>query len=483
MKVLQVNNIDLVGKRFNGYDISEKYKNDKNINSKEYEEADIISFHMHHNSKYSLNLLNIISKNKKVIINIHDQWFITGNGIIIDGKQDLSNLNNIGTPIDNVFSLSKRNAKELWNIKESILRNQNIEFIISSEYMLEKFNERKIVSKDRIHFVPFGIDLKKFKDNGEKPKLRKKYKISLKDTVIFFRSQKEFKGTDYIVKALKKYDTKKNITIITCGEVGLLNDIENKYKVLEFGFVEGDQIIDLYLMSDFFLMPSLGESFGFMAVESMACSRPVIVFDNSSLPTVADAPNSGYLVKNKDYKGLLLAIDHFINNPDEVRERGNKSRKFAETHYDVNNYYSSLEEAYFDVYQKKRKVKEVKSNIDLSSANKIIRKLEKVSRSLSLSDNQEMKSFFEKYYYKRKTFNFPIKYSNAGVQKKFFEFNMSLYQALNKNNDSVVYEIRENVISIVFRKTKTVFRLIKNNRDQLIPVIKEKIENMRGKNE
>ena len=40
-------------------------------------------------------------------------------------------------------------------------------------------------------------------------------------------------------------------------------------------------------------MPSVAEAFGMMAVESMACGKPVIVFDGTSLPEVTRAPDIG----------------------------------------------------------------------------------------------------------------------------------------------------------------------------------------------
>ena len=130
IKVLEVNNIDLPGRRFNGYNmikeisdnnisvkqtvIIKQSKNDSVIpllsngtfmneyyklqitedklsihnvfsittpallNLKEYKEADIVHFHMFHNTKLSIYSLIKIAEEKKVIISLHDPWFLTG---------------------------------------------------------------------------------------------------------------------------------------------------------------------------------------------------------------------------------------------------------------------------------------------------------------------------------------------------------------------------------------------------------------------
>jgi glycosyltransferase involved in cell wall biosynthesis len=61
-------------------------------------------------------------------------------------------------------------------------------------------------------------------------------------------------------------------------------------------------------------MPSIAEAFGMMAVESMACGTPVIVFDGTALPDVIHAPEGGISVPAKDSKSLADAIIRLLND-------------------------------------------------------------------------------------------------------------------------------------------------------------------------
>ena len=72
-------------------------------------------------------------------------------------------------------------------------------------------------------------------------------------------------------------------------------------------------------------MPSIAEGFGLMAVESMACGTPVIVFEGTALPETIAAPDCGIAVPYKDSDALRQAIERLLRDPDlhrHLRENG-----------------------------------------------------------------------------------------------------------------------------------------------------------------
>ena len=329
MKILEVNNIDLQGRRFNGYDLI-KYINSETehgatqivniktsdcnnvyplykseigkmienslsivesellsvhsiisisewalINSEVYKDADLIHFHMYHNSKIGIYSLLKMAKEKKVVLTLHDPWFLTGRCVhqydCPNWKTGCSKCPNLTT----LFPMTEDNCKSLWKLKNKVFHSVNIDIIVASLFMRDMVKNSPIMdNQDNIHLIPLGIDINYFYDNRTRDELKKKYNILSDNIVLFFRAQKEFKGTEYIVEALDKLKCDKKITLITCSEKGLLEKLENRYQVIELGTINNEEMLEAYRLCDIFLMPSKGETFGLMAVEAMSCSRP-----------------------------------------------------------------------------------------------------------------------------------------------------------------------------------------------------------------
>lgn len=489
INVLEVNNIDLGGRSFNGYDMisdlsdetlsikqatiikrsrnknvieilpTEKLMNEyyrlmyleskfslTNVLSivspalmdlKEYKEADIVHFHMFHNTKVSLYSLIKISQEKKVILSLHDPWFVTGRCVHFydclkwkDGCFDCPNLTTL-------FPFAIDNCNMHWKLKEKIFNNINIDIVVTTGWMQDIIKQSPIFkSQKNIHLIPFGINREKLNSISQ-AEARKHFKISDNHVTLFIRAQKEFKGIEYFLEALKIIDSK-NITIITCDELGLLDEVKDKYKVIDLGYVREKEMIYAMNACDIFLMPSKAESFGMMAVEAMACKKTVIIFDNTAMPYVTDAPKCGYLVKNKDAKELAKAIDHVVKNPKEREKRGNLGYQLCVNRYDLDKYNNTLKELYQNLAKSKRKNKKI--------INESITKVEQRELDRFLKEINDNKS------------NYKIDFSNLIVNERINEFLTEKYVRLKncKKRSSLKFLARKKL-----EKNDKLFSLIK----------------------
>src|SRR5262245_33600162 len=103
-----------------------------------------------------------------------------------------------------------------------------------------------------------------------------------------------FKGFDYCVQALERHDTRVPLCILTTRGMGRVNRFIGKHRIVELVCVNDDEVMpDSYKAADVLVMPPTAEAFGTMAIEAMACARPVIVFDGTSLPETTFAPQVG----------------------------------------------------------------------------------------------------------------------------------------------------------------------------------------------
>jgi glycosyltransferase involved in cell wall biosynthesis len=144
-----------------------------------------------------------------------------------------------------------------------------------------------------------------------------------------------FKGFESFVEALRRLG-KINVplTIMTTHAKTRLNEFIGTHQIIDLGWVTDEaKMLDTFKAADFFVMPSTSEAFGMMAIEAMACAKPVIVFDGTSLPEVTHAPDVGISVPMGDIDGLATAMRRLAESSEERQVRGMASRAIAETFY------------------------------------------------------------------------------------------------------------------------------------------------------
>ena len=487
MKILEVNNIDLLGKRFNGYDLKEyinnntdntakqivtiKMSKDKNVisffknkevlskewklieaendilsvhsilsftsnllnNNEEFNNADVVHYHLIHNTHLSLANFDDLCNHKPSVLSIHDPWNFTGRCVHPESCEKWKTGCNNCQKLDTLFPMKEDNCNSLWKLKKDIYKNIDPDIIVSTPYMKKMLEESPLTKHFKhVHVVPFGIELDKFNINKDQKLSKKYFDIPSDNIVLFLRAQNEFKGTEYVLEALKKLKTNKKISVLTCSEKGLLDEIKDRYQIIDLGDINDDVMLEAYNACDMFLMPSIGESFGLMAVEAMAASKPVIVFNNTALPYVTFAPKCGVLVENKNSEKLMEAIKNLVENKKERDTRGKLGRKLAEENYSIDKYNKEILKIYKSAYKRfKQKERNNYQINDYSNpmVQELLIKLKKIYKTVfrRFKYPKALKSITDENYKEK---NIKIDYSNKDVRSLIVLFNNELYKAL-----------------------------------------------------
>lgn len=450
--VLEINNIDIYGRRFNGYSLTEyinshpetnltanfivnhKLSNDhqvtklfqnsdlevfdwqieeieqrfgiKNqisisedalINHPLYQKADILHFHMYHNAHFPIEFLTRIPPEKKIIIDIHDTFWLT------DKR----------TPMLEVFHYADtKNKTSLDAQRKRVLNSIDAKFVAHSPYIINLAKHSSATKNLDIKLINFGINSDIFKPLTNIKKLRKKYHVPQTDLVLMCRSQKEFKGITYIESALQKLDLKIPITVLTINVKGLLDSLKSKYNILDFGNINTEeQMVELLNICDIFLAPSTEESFGFMAAEAMSCGKPVIVFEGTALPDTTHAPSIGIATK-KSASALAAAIKHLAENQEERETRGKAGREFVLRHYIEQDYLND----YIKLFQFLSKIK--------------ARHLSKITTDLAPKNLQKFQQSFKTSLATSEVFD----YNNIAIQTELQKYNSSLYEKIKRQS-------------------------------------------------
>jgi glycosyltransferase involved in cell wall biosynthesis len=247
-------------------------------------------------------------------------------------------------------------ASQMWEIKRQVYQSLNVHVVVASRFMEAYIRSSPLTAHlKNIHRIPFGVDVDSF-SSRDREAARQRWAIPSENFVIAFRAEvNENKGLKYIVEMLENMDADDSVTLLVIGEASLPPELLVKYRVVELGWSNDLSIIyDFYAACTVVLMPSLAESFGLMAIEAMAASRPIIVFESTVLEEITFAPDCGIAVPYKSSSSLKDAIERLMCNPDESDRRGIRGKELASKHYRYNEYVRRHIILYEDIQHKQR---------------------------------------------------------------------------------------------------------------------------------
>lgn len=400
-KVLHINNTDLAGRRFNGFDLIDDMqergiasrqlvltKTSKNPNvaslliSKalqttqnrlcEYEtensynnvvfpwankiskhpwfkQADVVHYHLVHNFMVSIFDFAALTAVKPSVWTFHDPWPLTGHCIYPQECTNWKTGCHICPNLNRPFQMNTDRSYFHWAQKQKMIADSNATIVVASDYMKDMLQESPVWTPNLdIRLIPFGVDANLSNLDEANAAIVKSSAEKDKPFTVFFRcDHNEFKGANYIIEALERWAPSAPVTILTVGDRTLPEQLQNKYKVIQHPWTnDSDALSAIYKECDVFVAPSTAEAFGLMAVEAMSFGKPVVSFEGTSLPGITFAPDCGIAVPMKSVEGLVGALDFLLLNPKETSRRGLLGLQFVDKFYSSSCYLTQLSELY-----------------------------------------------------------------------------------------------------------------------------------------
>jgi glycosyltransferase involved in cell wall biosynthesis len=219
--------------------------------------------------------------------------------------------------------------------------------IVNSEEIKRKFlqNNPNFIKSDKIHVLFNGVDLNIFKPlNNNNHPTAKPIILGNAGRLVEQKGQWFLIDVAAILKS-KGIDFKMKIA----GTGPLLKQLINKAQQLkvseniEFvGFISN--IPEFLNNIDVFLLSSIHEGSANILIEAMACAKPIIAFNTSSIPEVVFDNRNGFLIEFANCSAFADKIIELYNNPEKLHELSAQSRKIAEQDYSYNNRFQQLTE-------------------------------------------------------------------------------------------------------------------------------------------
>jgi glycogen synthase len=277
-----------------------------------------------------MSLNDIKNINSKVVISLHDMWFLR--------STEHYSLNNEPLLRDKVSDYCQKKKKE-------IVKQANVFFIAHNQWMLSQFNKTYPGNKNKIFLCEnYPINTNIFKPRNKK-NLRKKYNIPIKKKIIFFSAQdtSDFrKGYNHFINVVEKLKNEKNILFISVGRHR--KDLDTIKNLKQIDFLSHDKICEIYSLSDIFVCTSVIDNLPLTVLEALASGNVVFSFKNGGANKILDKVGFSYDLNKKNQ---LINDLKKISLP-QIRSKSYKSRSFALKNFN----YQSISSQYNKIFKK-----------------------------------------------------------------------------------------------------------------------------------
>lgn len=193
----------------------------------------------------------------------------------------------------------------------------------------------------RVTLAPCGVDLAKFRplNQGE---ARKRLGLNGEKVLLYVGRVEPLKGLDLLVETAAQMEAgEANVRMMVVGgggpgepETARVRRLAEERQVaglIDFvGRVDHDDLPLYYNAADVCVVPSYYESFGLVALESMACGTPVVATRAGGLPTIVHHGHTGYLKAWRCPEAFANSVEMIISSAGLQESLGAAARRRAE---------------------------------------------------------------------------------------------------------------------------------------------------------
>ena len=162
---------------------------------------------------------------------------------------------------------------------------------------------------------------------------RRALALSPDDRVVLLvaaRLERWFKGVPMAAEALGRLRTE-NVRILTAGQTSPEIVARLPPLTIHLGYLRDDALLArAYRAADVTLMPSLGENFPYVALESLACGTPVAAFRVGGLVEIVGTDERGVLARPFDPTELAAGVDALLQDGGRRAACGARGRCWVE---------------------------------------------------------------------------------------------------------------------------------------------------------
>jgi glycosyltransferase involved in cell wall biosynthesis len=193
--------------------------------------------------------------------------------------------------------------------------------------------------------LPNGVDARRFHPRLDGLNVRGHYGLRPTDRILLFVGALDrahyFKGIAVLLQALSRISDP-GVRLLVVGDGDLRAEYQRlavelglQARISFCGRVPDADLPAHYAACDLLVLPSttMGEAFGVVLLEAMACAKPVIASNLPGVRTVVSDGQDGLLVEPGDVRDLAAKLRLLLDDAPRRKEMGARGRAKVETRY------------------------------------------------------------------------------------------------------------------------------------------------------
>jgi len=264
----------------------------------------------------------IAKQEKHDLIHVHD-WMTYQAGINakkISGKPLIVHIHATefdrtgGNPNNTISNIEYNGLKEA----DLVIANSNF----TKQNVIQHYK----IKPDKIKVVHWGIDETNYGEKYKSP-------MTQKDKIVLFLGRVTIqKGPDYFIEVAKKVsDNYPNVKFIVAGEGDMLPrmiarsaELGISHKIVFTGFLQGQDVYKAFQTADLYVMPSVSEPFGLVALEALKNNTPILISKQSGVSEVINNALKTDFWDINEMTNKIVNVLKYDELREELRENGSK---------------------------------------------------------------------------------------------------------------------------------------------------------------
>lgn len=245
-----------------------------------------------------------------IIWTLHDLWPLCGAEHLPNSTRFEDGYLKTNRPSgDSGFDLDRL----VWERKQKSFQNLNVTFVSPSSYLEKLALKAKIIGNHQVVRIGNGVDLD------------------------IFKTVKSHRNTILFVAMNPGLDPNKGYSDFKRAIELLPKKILERYsiKVVRGEIKDEKMMAEIYGRAALTVIASRMENLPFVAMESLACSTPVVAYNVGGIPDLVEHGKNGYLAKAYDVKDLSNGIQKIISSPTLQTEYGQYARDKITKSFDI----------------------------------------------------------------------------------------------------------------------------------------------------